>query len=553
MRRARILAAVVAPWIVWALFAPAAYADVCDDVSGSSPGLGSTLDNTLSSLNLLCTRDDPTPTPTATPTPTPTSTTTTQPSAEPTSGPGRTAAAPGGTQPTTTPVERPVATSTPPPSIEPGRTIDPPAAGSSSTGDEPGTVLTVAPVARRIPVGPLAIASVFSAAIAGLAGHAAGRKRTGARATRDADARVGAVLGLVPDGVIVADADARIRMINGVAAELLELSPERARGMQVWEVLRGTEARGEWLPAWLRTNADTSAATTATLEGEARMPIGVATSPVRSGKRGLGTVLVVRDLRRERALERMKSEFLANVGHELRTPLTSALGFARILRERELSTTQRDAFVNAIVDACLKLSRVVDLLIDVASIEGGGFAADGDRIDAGELLRAAAHAWQAQAPEHVFAERIPQRRPRIAGNASLLRHAIDELIDNAIKFSPGGGVVTLGTSVRESDGARAIELTVSDQGIGIPPEQFDELFEDFRQGDGSSTRDFGGLGLGLAFVRRVAALHGGSVRVTSTPGEGSTFTMCIPIRQVLDVTDRAGASKPRARSTGSRR
>jgi signal transduction histidine kinase len=120
-------------------------------------------------------------------------------------------------------------------------------------------------------------------------------------------------------------------------------------------------------------------------------------------------------------------------------------------------------------------------------------------------------------------------RPRVLADRRLLERSIDELIDNAVKFSPEGGVVTVRTELVGAGDGRAVEISVSDEGIGIAPTDFDRIFSDFSQIDGSATRRYGGLGLGLPFVQRVVAAHGGALRATSEPGHGSTFTMELPL------------------------
>jgi two-component system, OmpR family, sensor histidine kinase BaeS len=120
-------------------------------------------------------------------------------------------------------------------------------------------------------------------------------------------------------------------------------------------------------------------------------------------------------------------------------------------------------------------------------------------------------------------------RPRVLADRRLLERSIDELVDNAVKFSPEGGVVKVRAELIGAGDGRAVEISVSDQGIGIPPSDFDRIFIDFSQADGSATRRFGGLGLGLPFVQRVVAAHGGTLDATSEPGRGSTFVMRLPI------------------------
>jgi len=139
------------------------------------------------------------------------------------------------------------------------------------------------------------------------------------------------------------------------------------------------------------------------------------------------------------------------------------------------------------------------------------------------------------------------------GDPKLLQRSLDELMDNAVKFSPDGGRIEI---IAESsrNGTRAgkaklIRLTVRDHGIGIDPERMPDLFQDFRQLDGSETRTFGGLGLGLAYVKRIATVHGGDIEVASQPGKGSAFTLVLPAADTRGKTARRPSPQAGSRRT----
>jgi len=366
-----------------------------------------------------------------------------------------------------------------------------------------------------------------------------GRRRARRLSELAADAQLSAVMSVVPDAIIVTDEKNEIRAINAGAAEMLGAGGE-ARGTFVARIIRGSERSGISFESWMRSSEDYPSGTTGTLDSG--LPVGIAATPVRADKAIVGHVYLVRDLRKERALDRMKEEFLSNISHELRTPLASALGFARLLQRRELSATQQGAFVGAIVEACERLDRVVDLLIDVAALEGGSARTDAERVDVAELVRDAAARWGDRSTGHVITARVPSEIPAIAAGSALLRSAIDELIDNAIKFSPDGGIVTVSVEPLHQEPKPAIAVSVADQGIGIDPIKKEAVLDDFHQVDGSATRRFGGLGIGLAFVRRVAEAHGGRVDIVSEQGRGSTFSLVLPARAPRAETPRPAKS-----------
>jgi signal transduction histidine kinase len=145
--------------------------------------------------------------------------------------------------------------------------------------------------------------------------------------------------------------------------------------------------------------------------------------------------------------------------------------------------------------------------------------------------------WKERRDRHRFVRRIPDDLPPVLGDERLLSKCLDELLDNAVKFSPDGGTIELGAEAVPASGGRgrvsAVRLFVRDQGIGIEASQMGRLFQDFRQLDGSETRAFGGLGLGLSFARRVALAHHGDITAASEVGRGSTFALTLPAAQPL--------------------
>ncbi|HLW18258.1 MAG TPA: ATP-binding protein [Actinomycetota bacterium] len=391
---------------------------------------------------------------------------------------------------------------------------------------------------------------VFALIIEIWMGIRVGRKRASRSANVAADAQLAAVMSVVPDAIVVTDEKNEIRAMNAAASEMLGAAGE-TRGSLVSRFIRGSERSGITLESWMRSTADYASGTTGTLDGG--LPVGIAAAPVHAEKKLVGHVFLVRDLRKERALDRMKEEFLSNISHELRTPLASALGFARLLQRRELSATQQGAFVGAIVEACERLDRVVDLLIDVAALDGGNARIDSERVDIAELVRDAADRWSDRSASHVITARTGDQIEPIAAGSALLRNSIDELIDNAIKFSPDGGIVTIAVERLTHESKPTIAISVADQGIGIDPMKREAVFEDFHQVDGSATRRFGGLGIGLAFVRRVAEAHGGRVDIVSEQGSGSTFSLVLPARIPRSQTKKAAPTTTRKATSSARR
>ncbi|HEX9713809.1 MAG TPA: ATP-binding protein [Actinomycetota bacterium] len=384
------------------------------------------------------------------------------------------------------------------------------------------------------------LAMLVIALAAAWTGLVVGRRR-GRRAGL---AQAGALLDAMEDGIVVCDHDDAVLTMNATAAALLGTQIAAARGMPVATLLAGRDSNGADLVRRITEAAD---ATTidGTLGGHDGIPVRLAVAPVHDGSRPVGRAIVIRDMREQRRLTRMRTEILANVGHELRTPLTSALGFARLVQTRDLSPQKAQAFVGAIVDACEKLERVIDLLVDVAAVESGKTPTGVGRVNVGRLVQARVGKWQTRAPRHTFALKASDDLGAIIGNRTLLEHAVDELLDNAVKFSPDAGTIDVTASIDRD----MVEIAVTDRGIGIAPDHVASLFEEFTQVDASATRRFGGLGLGLALVRRVARTHDGTVDVESTPGAGSTFRLRLPVVRsiVIERTEPRPSRRPSAR------
>ncbi len=239
------------------------------------------------------------------------------------------------------------------------------------------------------------------------------------------------------------------------------------------------------------------------------------------------------DSRRAEAASRMKDEFLATLSHELRTPLNSVLGWARLLASGKLDTAQSARAVQAIERAGWAQSRLIEDLLDLSRIVGGRLQITTRPTLLQPLIEfvlqtiePAATAKQIQVERHVDSTLGP-----IAVDPERFQQITWNLLSNAIKFTPIGGRVTVSLQ-RTGD---EICVAVRDTGIGFDPHMAPLLFERFRQADSSSTRMYGGLGLGLGIVRHLAEMHGGTASARSDgPQQGATFEVRLPLRSAVD-------------------
>lgn len=223
-----------------------------------------------------------------------------------------------------------------------------------------------------------------------------------------------------------------------------------------------------------------------------------------------------------------KTEFLATTSHEIRTPLNGILGMAQVmLADRSLPPAQRDR-VQIVHGAGLTMRALVDDILDVAKMETGHLAVAPEPVDLRALLNEIARMWaeQARTKGLDFDLDIEGAPHWIVTDAGRLRQVAFNLLGNAMKFTQAGSI---GLAVRTIDEGRRFVLAISDTGIGIPAHKHEDIFESFRQADSTTTREFGGTGLGLTICRNLARALGGDIAVASRVGEGSVFTVTLPL------------------------
>jgi signal transduction histidine kinase len=229
-------------------------------------------------------------------------------------------------------------------------------------------------------------------------------------------------------------------------------------------------------------------------------------------------------------LDRLKSNFIATMSHELRTPLTSVIGYSEMMLEGlggPLTSEQRE-YLGIIMEKGENLLQLITSILDISKIEAGRTRLVIAEVDVGQVLRdAVATVLPLARKKGVKVAWEPSPLPRIHCDRDKVRQCIVNLVNNAVKFTPAGGQVTV--DARPLAGER-VALQVADTGIGIAPDHLARVFDVFYQVDGSSTREYGGAGLGLAIVKSYVEAHGGEVKVESAPGKGSTFTVVLPVR-----------------------
>ncbi|MBN2389555.1 MAG: GAF domain-containing protein [Anaerolineae bacterium] len=235
---------------------------------------------------------------------------------------------------------------------------------------------------------------------------------------------------------------------------------------------------------------------------------------------------LARALDQQRHLDSLKDQFVQNVSHELRTPIAIARGYAEMLDSGELGNLGQDQqeAISVIARRMRLLTRLVDDINMILELESEPVVKQ--TVNLAELVDMAVthHTERAEKLMLTLTSEIAPDLPTMRGNPGHLSRMLDNLLDNALKFTPEGGVV----QVKLTHESAALHLDVSDTGIGIPEKQLPQLFQRFYQIDGSMSRRYGGTGLGLALIKQIVEAHGGIVRVTSTINRGSTFHVILP-------------------------
>lgn len=231
------------------------------------------------------------------------------------------------------------------------------------------------------------------------------------------------------------------------------------------------------------------------------------------------------------ASNKAKSAFLANMSHEIRTPMNAIIGFSRMAAETELDEARRN-YVNKINSSARFLLSIINDILDFSKIEAGKLDVENIPFDLRTVIDNVEAACEAKAmPKGLeFEVRVDKRLPRVLmGDPVRLFQVLNNLGDNAVKFTQSGKVILDVKMQEELDSSINVAFSISDEGIGLTPEQLEKLFQPFTQADTSTTRRFGGTGLGLTITKSLVTLMGGDITVESEFGKGSVFLLHLPL------------------------
>ena len=343
------------------------------------------------------------------------------------------------------------------------------------------------------------------------------------RVLTDERNRSAAILRSMIEGVAVISAQERVLFSNRAFSQILGLEAIVVEGRPLVEVVR----QSDLLAVIKRVLANHEEISGEIVVGTVRpRSFAVTASPVRA-EGPTGAVLVLHEISELRRLERVRQDFVANISHEFRTPLTAIQGFAETLLGGALDdTANRRRFVEIIRNHAIRLARLTEDLLELSRIEAGQMELEFRPVRVEYLIESCLETARLKAAQRdlIVEVSIPDGLPPIRGDANRLQEVLQNLLDNAVQYTPERGRI----EVSASQVAGAVVLTVADTGIGIPQAEQGRIFERFYRVDAARSREAGGTGLGLSIARHIVDAHGGKLWVESTVGEGSRFHFSVP-------------------------
>ena len=336
-----------------------------------------------------------------------------------------------------------------------------------------------------------------------------------------------AVLSSMNEGVMLLSTKGKIMLVNDALSEMFELKGNLI-DRQYWEILRNKDIN-ELIENVFRSNKNSKKEISIFYPRERNYLVNVRTLDYPEKV----LILVVFDITDFKSLEKIKADFIANVSHELRTPLTAIKGYTETLEEEAYENREdRRQFLGIIKRHTDRLINIVSDLLVLSEIESKESLSlemsksDFEDVDLNEVVKSSYESLRRKISEKNLQVEINVKEgiPGIKGNRFLLEQMLINLIDNAVKYTPERGRVTISAYSEDSN----INLEISDTGIGIPKENLNRIFERFYRVDKTRSRKLGGTGLGLSIVKHIAIIHNGKIDVESEVGKGSRFLITLP-------------------------
>ena len=326
-----------------------------------------------------------------------------------------------------------------------------------------------------------------------------------------------AILANIADGIVAVDRDGRVVLWNAAAEQITGVPQEEAIGHTTVQVLQRDLESGDEAPAGQRL--------VSILRGGEEVWLSLSEAVMRDPLGAVaGRIFAFRDISSDRMVEQVKSDFVAAVSHELRTPLTSIYGFAETLLRQDIpfGEEERRTFLGYIASESGRLTEIVDQLLNVARLDAGDLQVELGRIDVGSVVSEVVET--VEGDDHRFEIDLPEEPLAAEADPDKVRQVFNILVENALRYSPEGGKVTVGAR-RNAD---RVEVRVVDEGMGIPAAEREWIFRKFYRAESAARDGAAGTGLGLFIAKELVNAMGGRIWVDSTEGEGSSFAFELP-------------------------
>ncbi len=354
--------------------------------------------------------------------------------------------------------------------------------------------------------------------------------------------RIESIIDNVKDGLLVTNGERCIVLVNREMERLLALDRAAVLGKPLEECLEQEEILALVRRATPQAKRFAEKNIEVSLTGsEGEQVLRVSHGPLLNNQdHVLGSMLIVRDVTVQKISARNQAEFIAHVSHELKTPLTTMKSYVEMLMDGEINDEEtRSEFFNTISGETDRLARLIDNLLNISKIEMGSLMIRKDLLKSRELLEDVVRSVESQAVSKgvTLEVLLPDKLSDLSVDKDLFRIAVLNILGNAIKYTPSGGHVVL--RVDEDD--ERLKIEIEDSGYGIAEEELPRIFEKFYRSGNREIRRQSGSGLGLALSREILALHDGQMEVTSRLGEGTCFTLSMPLDEQPHIKGFAGA------------
>ncbi|GAB4444194.1 MAG: ATP-binding protein [Anaerolineae bacterium] len=350
--------------------------------------------------------------------------------------------------------------------------------------------------------------------------------------------RLEAILESSADGVMILSPGLKIESFNRALSRITGWRADQAIGQPhdaviVWQRREpGADLEEAVAGGWPTLPSDNRPASTLYVEGDLRRPDGTTISvaityaPLIHQGRLVNIIANVRDITHFREAQEAKSTFISVISHELKTPVSLIKGYASTLRREDAAWDPAtiQASLQVIEEEADRLTELIENLLEASRLQSGSFKLERCDVRLDQLAERVAVDFRTQTAQHTLTVDFPPDFPVVQGDERRLRNVLDNLVSNAIKYSPGGGEVRIWGQARPDE----VLVGVSDQGVGLPHDELDRVFERFYRVNHDITRKTKGTGLGLYLAQAIVEAHGGRIWVESTPGHGATFTFALP-------------------------